>query len=109
MHSETSFTTSSSVLILSFPPRRSSDLVRKYVAAHHVHDCVLWTRTAAFPVDYKSISFKGVEREEDSDSGPAPHYHRELDQDRKSTRLNSSHLVISYAVFCLIKEIMKNC
>src|SRR5688500_20101836 len=23
------------------------------------------------------------------------------DQDRKSTRLNSSHLVISYAVFCL--------
>src|SRR5256885_13186198 len=26
------------------------------------------------------------------------------DQDRKSTRLNSSHLVISYAVFCLTKE-----
>src|SRR5256885_11768479 len=24
--------------------------------------------------------------------------------DRKSTRLNSSHLVISYAVFCLIKK-----
>src|SRR5256885_13018075 len=24
-----------------------------------------------------------------------------LDRDRKSTRLNSSHLVISYAVFCL--------
>src|SRR5205807_4118743 len=27
------------------------------------------------------------------------------DQDRKSTRLNSSHLVISYAVFCLKKKI----
>src|SRR5205807_4208931 len=26
---------------------------------------------------------------------------RRLRQDRKSTRLNSSHLVISYAVFCL--------
>src|SRR5256885_11776711 len=26
------------------------------------------------------------------------------DQDRKSTRLNSSHLVISYAVFCLKKN-----
>src|ERR1039457_7334878 len=26
------------------------------------------------------------------------------DPDRKSTRLNSSHLVISYAVFCLINE-----
>src|SRR5256885_3256468 len=27
-----------------------------------------------------------------------------LRQDRKSTRLNSSHLVISYAVFCLKKK-----
>src|SRR5256885_12766526 len=32
------------------------------------------------------------------DSGP------ERLQDRKSTRLNSSHLVISYAVFCLKKK-----
>src|SRR5256885_12854931 len=29
---------------------------------------------------------------------------RRLDPDRKSTRLNSSHLVISYAVFCLKKK-----
>src|SRR5256885_6768039 len=28
----------------------------------------------------------------------------EVFQDRKSTRLNSSHLVISYAVFCLKKK-----
>src|SRR5205807_10651101 len=28
-------------------------------------------------------------------------------QDRKSTRLNSSHLVISYAVFCLKKKTNK--
>src|SRR2546426_6353822 len=28
----------------------------------------------------------------------------EVDGDRKSTRLNSSHLVISYAVFCLKKK-----
>src|SRR5688500_20110803 len=27
-----------------------------------------------------------------------------FDKDRKSTRLNSSHLVISYAVFCLKKK-----
>src|SRR5256885_13242560 len=27
-----------------------------------------------------------------------------VDKDRKSTRLNSSHLVISYAVFCLKKK-----
>src|ERR1039457_1639084 len=31
--------------------------------------------------------------------------HRVLHLDRKSTRLNSSHLVISYAVFCLKKHI----
>src|SRR5256885_10456645 len=29
---------------------------------------------------------------------------RAMDEDRKSTRLNSSHLVISYAVFCLKKN-----
>src|SRR5437588_9381854 len=28
----------------------------------------------------------------------------DLDEDRKSTRLNSSHTVISYAVFCLKKK-----
>src|SRR5256885_2935587 len=31
-----------------------------------------------------------------------------LKGDRKSTRLNSSHLVISYAVFCLKKKKKKN-
>src|SRR2546426_5388387 len=30
--------------------------------------------------------------------------HHGTRQDRKSTRLNSSHLVISYAVFCLKKK-----
>src|SRR5688500_19234145 len=30
-------------------------------------------------------------------------------QDRKSTRLNSSHLVISYAVFCLKKKNNMTC
>src|SRR3712207_7312568 len=31
-------------------------------------------------------------------------FRREFDQDRKSTRLNSSHANISYAVFCLKKK-----
>src|SRR5437773_9064481 len=30
---------------------------------------------------------------------------QEVPQDRKSTRLNSSHITISYAVFCLKKKI----
>src|SRR5256885_8125647 len=41
-----------------------------------------------------------------SERGPNPtsRNHREASPDRKSTRLNSSHLVISYAVFCLKKK-----
>src|SRR2546426_7397617 len=39
------------------------------------------------------------------DSDPRRHPMPRMDQpDRKSTRLNSSHLVISYAVFCLKKK-----
>src|SRR5947208_4626477 len=34
------------------------------------------------------------------DSGPGSHH----GEDRKSTRLNSSHQIISYAVFCLKKK-----
>src|SRR6266540_5048478 len=33
-----------------------------------------------------------------------PVRHRQLHLDRKSTRLNSSHITISYAVFCLKKK-----
>src|SRR6266850_4163150 len=33
---------------------------------------------------------------------------RPAERDRKSTRLNSSHLVISYAVFCLKKKKTKH-
>src|SRR5258705_6794209 len=36
--------------------------------------------------------------------GADPHQHRSGERDRKSTRLNSSHLGISYAVFCLKKK-----
>src|ERR1039457_5161112 len=35
---------------------------------------------------------------------PSPAWSRDQMADRKSTRLNSSHLVISYAVFCLKKK-----
>src|SRR5256885_12097105 len=35
---------------------------------------------------------------------PAQGQEDHCDKDRKSTRLNSSHLVISYAVFCLKKK-----
>src|SRR5437588_3357734 len=43
----------------------------------------------------------------DSAMQPARHSHQQAQRDsldRKSTRLNSSHTVISYAVFCLKKK-----
>src|SRR5256885_5149475 len=41
-------------------------------------------------------------------AGPSRPRGRVGARDRKSTRLNSSHLVISYAVFCLKKKKKKN-
>src|SRR5437867_6074343 len=35
---------------------------------------------------------------------PVEHFERDWQKDRKSTRLNSSHRTISYAVFCLKKK-----
>src|SRR2546426_2076961 len=38
------------------------------------------------------------------ESGDLSAFHEWRDRDRKSTRLNSSHLVTSYAAFCLKKK-----
>src|SRR5947199_3797510 len=43
-------------------------------------------------------------RDLDALGAPAPGPRERPHQDRKSTRLNSSHLGISYAVFCLKKK-----
>src|SRR5437763_9749035 len=59
----------------SFPTRRSSDLPLSKVASTWIEVFGLWAATAL-----PSVS------------------------DRKSTRLNSSHRCISYAVFCLKKK-----
>src|SRR6266446_9853997 len=45
----------------------------------------------------QSAQGRGAQRDSDRRMPHQP-------QDRKSTRLNSSHLVISYAVFCLKKK-----
>src|SRR5205807_10228507 len=49
--------------------------------------------------ELQSFAPAGVEKPALAGDAP-PH----LCEDRKSTRLNSSHLVISYAVFCLKKK-----
>src|SRR5699024_12704506 len=70
----------------SFPTRRSSDLpVRKVLLA-----CVLECQVVAHH-HHQGVFPGGV-------------LTQALDKDRKSTRLNSSHVSISYAVFCLKKK-----
>src|SRR5256885_6271125 len=70
-------------------------------------------RSTLFPYTTLFRSLHGSLRRGESD-GPAPRARRshlrwylewgQHRRDRKSTRLNSSHLVISYAVFCLKKK-----
>src|SRR6266513_4686460 len=43
-----------------------------------------------------------------SDHCPIGRYDKQVHGDRKSTRLNSSHVSISYAVFCLKKKKKNN-
>src|SRR5437870_9697395 len=65
----------------SFPTRRSSDLRRTASRWHSFRTCTPAAETRRA-------------------TKPAPRNSR----DRKSTRLNSSHVAISYAVFCLKKK-----
>src|SRR3989454_5984100 len=59
---------------------------------------LLKTRGHLFEQD-GALWFRSTTFGDDKDRGPEPE-----GTDRKSTRLNSSHLVISYAVFCLKKK-----
>src|SRR2546426_8161904 len=58
--------------------------------------------------DALPIYERGVSRQHqhvlDAVADGAARHQQGVKQDRKSTRLNSSHLVISYAVFCLKKK-----
>src|SRR5438045_7112020 len=78
----------------SFPTRRSSDLL-VLLAAGPAIDAARGPRPAR---DRGIGPLRRGRRAEGR--GPAAR----LEQDRKSTRLNSSHLGISYAVFCLKKK-----
>src|SRR5690242_21571134 len=68
--------------IHSFPTRRSSDLLERGRVLHLL---------------LRLLPARGVRA-----------VHRHV-QDRKSTRLNSSHMSISYAVFCLKKKTTNKC
>src|SRR5690606_41878851 len=82
----------------SFPTRRSSDL----------QDMINKIKTAKTQVDLLIGAFhwgKEYELIPTADPGVAPDDPKQIAKlDRKSTRLNSSHVKISYAVFCLKKK-----
>src|SRR5215467_14886030 len=64
-------------------------------------------RSTLFPYTtlFRSPGFRGIVMKADGSHFFAAHAAAGAgEQDRKSTRLNSSHLVISYAVFCLKKK-----
>src|SRR5258705_13723218 len=79
--------TATTEIYTSFPTRRSSDLLR---------------------------SIKRIGKRDPCEDGDGHHVDRSFRRglfkgpDRKSTRLNSSHLGISYAVFCLKKKNRKH-
>src|SRR5437660_5813661 len=76
----------------SFPTRRSSDLTDFAGLARGAG--IQRTYTFAALEDWKAGAAQAL-------SGPGPVV---VGLDRKSTRLNSSHVAISYAVFCLKKK-----
>src|SRR5207248_11623861 len=92
----------------SFPTRRSSDLVdggvirslielhdesaRPIVASHYLG-------TLGIPALFDQSSFAELLLLPDARGAKSV-----IEKDRKSTRLNSSHRTISYAVFCLKKK-----
>src|SRR5437879_4536007 len=97
---------------LSFPTRRSSDLrfflpaglrpvlVRSSVAQLAEHATVNRRVVGSSPTGGASPQVRGLSGTPRQDQLPIRIAHG----DRKSTRLNSSHRCISYAVFCLLLD-----
>src|SRR5204863_6848139 len=91
----------------SFPTRRSSDLqLDKQVSRGEITIAQIW-RDQGFYERAISVIDRALGRldlPEDSETIVRGYFAL----DRKSTRLNSSHVDISYAVFCLKKKIKHN-
>src|SRR5258708_31621958 len=63
------------------------DVIVRDIREHHVGSVILFDQDMTGPLRQGSGGQGGT-----------------IDRDRKSTRLNSSHQIISYAVFCLKKK-----
>src|SRR5690606_41352461 len=80
----------------SFPTRRSSDLCNALKRSVAIRTC----KTLWMPLFCKGIDASISDGLITSSASSRVH----SVEDRKSTRLNSSHVKISYAVFCLKKK-----
>src|SRR5260221_3379378 len=75
--------------------RINANGIKKDILAYAVTQLLLYLRQAR-RFQRTCVVARGVNEIDGNDLA--------FDQDRKSTRLNSSHTVISYAVFCLKKK-----
>src|SRR5437773_8948600 len=83
----------------------SNDTATTQIYTLSLHDALPISRSA------RSTGHRAVRRRDgrvrqggDRGAAGAAAAHAALRRDRKSTRLNSSHITISYAVFCLKKK-----
>src|SRR5690606_41917735 len=87
----------------SFPTRRSSDLTREAPTAS-----MLCATPAEIPEECSRYTFGHRSATSTASFVCIMKPEWSITKDRKSTRLNSSHVKISYAVFCLKKKKKKN-
>src|SRR5207253_10037213 len=90
----------------SFPTRRSSDLCALLRHRHQLANRGLQVigRGEGRPEAIERAISDAEERLDREDELLAADHDAPVRGDRKSTRLNSSHVAISYAVFCLKKK-----
>src|SRR5699024_11960168 len=88
----------------SFPTRRSSDLISTTSGPLRAVNCSRTSGSARATVASSLRAPTGGIRSQMPSSGDSSIRPAEINRDRKSTRLNSSHVSISYAVFCLKKK-----
>src|SRR5690606_40859295 len=91
--------------LVSFPTRRSSDLLVEQAVHAEAAGIDRLARMRAEILDQAFQLAVAVAQIGDVEIRAVfPQVRRDLGRDRKSTRLNSSHVKISYAVFCLKKK-----
>src|SRR5690606_41750728 len=89
----------------SFPTRRSSDLVDHVEDRIRVRDALPERREQRRREEHAAEIRQRRQHERRDDRDVVERFREDRVEDRKSTRLNSSHVKISYAVFCLKKKI----